>query len=145
MLNIHRIFFKTLKKMPHGSSKKRSSETRNSKKRNSAKSNSAKKRAKPGAIALKEIREYQKQTTMFLQTRPFCRAIRMLMIPHQPRAKEESQYRFQASALEILQEASESFLVGIFEDTNACAIHEKRVTILARDVDLAEKLRCKML
>jgi histone H3 len=49
--------------------------------------------------------------------------------------------RFQASALDALQEASESYLTGLFEDTNLCAIHAKRVTILPKDMQLARRIR----
>ena len=49
--------------------------------------------------------------------------------------------RFQSSAVLALQEASEAYLVGLFEDTNLCAIHAKRVTIMPKDILLAKKIR----
>ncbi len=49
--------------------------------------------------------------------------------------------RMQASAFLALQEACEAYLVGLFEDTNLCAIHAKRVTITARDMQLARRIR----
>ena len=49
--------------------------------------------------------------------------------------------RFQSLALSALQEASEAYLVGLFEDTNLCAIHAKRVTVMAKDMQLARRLR----
>jgi histone H3 len=49
--------------------------------------------------------------------------------------------RFQATALTILQEASEAYLVGVFEDANLCAIHAKRVTIFPKDIELARRIR----
>ena len=39
------------------------------------------------------------------------------------------------------QEASEAYLVGLFEDTNLCAIHAKRVTIMPKDIQLARRIR----
>ena len=51
------------------------------------------------------------------------------------------QMRIQASALKGLQEASEAYLVGLFEDTNLCAIHAKRVTIMPKDIQLARRIR----
>merc|ERR1712080_499804 len=45
--------------------------------------------------------------------------------------------RFQSSVVMALQEASEAYLVGLFEDTNLCAIHAKRVTIMPKDMQLA--------
>ena len=49
--------------------------------------------------------------------------------------------RFQTSALEALHEAAEAYLVGLFEDTNLCAIHAKRVTIMPKDIQLARRIR----
>lgn len=49
--------------------------------------------------------------------------------------------RFQSQALLALQEAAEAYLVGLFEDTNLCAIHAKRVTIMTRDLALARRIR----
>ena len=49
--------------------------------------------------------------------------------------------RFQSSAVVALQEASEAYLVGLFEDTNLCAIHAKRVTIMPKDIQLARRIR----
>ena len=49
--------------------------------------------------------------------------------------------RFQSTALLALQEASEAYLVGLFEDVNLCAIHAKRVTIMPRDMTLALRIR----
>ncbi len=49
--------------------------------------------------------------------------------------------RFQSTAILALQEASEAYLVGLFEDTNLCAIHAKRVTIFPRDIQLARRIR----
>ena len=40
-----------------------------------------------------------------------------------------------------LQEASEAYLVGLFEDTNLCAIHAKRVTIMPEDIQLVRRIR----
>ncbi|KAK4386576.1 histone H3.2 [Sesamum angolense] len=51
--------------------------------------------------------------------------------------------RFQSSAVAALQEAAEAYLVGLFEDTNLCAIHAKRVTIMPKDIQLARRIRGK--
>uniref|UniRef100_A0A803K8C9 Core Histone H2A/H2B/H3 domain-containing protein n=1 Tax=Xenopus tropicalis TaxID=8364 RepID=A0A803K8C9_XENTR len=48
--------------------------------------------------------------------------------------------RFQSAAIGALQEASEVYLVGPFEDTNLCAIHAKRLTIMAKDIQLARRI-----
>ena len=52
--------------------------------------------------------------------------------------------RFQSQALLALQEAAEAYLVGLFEDTNLCAIHARRVTIMQRDMALARRIRGEM-
>ncbi|KAJ3705853.1 hypothetical protein LUZ61_009558 [Rhynchospora tenuis] len=49
--------------------------------------------------------------------------------------------RFQSSAMAAIQEAAEAYLVGLFEDTNLCVIHAKRVTIMPKDIQLARRIR----
>ena len=51
------------------------------------------------------------------------------------------EYRWQAAALLAMQEATEAYLVGLFEDSNLCAIHGKRVTIMPKDMQLARRIR----
>ena len=51
------------------------------------------------------------------------------------------QYSWQGSAILALQEAAEAQLVGLFEDSNLCAIHAKRVTIMPKDLQLARRIR----
>ena len=55
--------------------------------------------------------------------------------------KAHSTYRFQSMAVLALQEALEAYLVGVFEDTNLCAIHAKRVNIMPKDIQLARRIR----
>jgi len=92
-------------------------------------------RYKPGTVALREIRKYQKSTELLIRKLPFQRLVREI-------AQEfKTDLRFQSSAVLALQEASESYLVGLFEDTNLCAIHAKRVTIMPKDMQLARRIR----
>ncbi len=49
--------------------------------------------------------------------------------------------RWQSQAIMCLQEAAEAFLVNLFEDTNLCCLHAKRVTIMPKDIFLARRLR----
>ena len=92
-------------------------------------------RYRPGTVALREIRRYQKSTDLLIRKLPFQRLVREV-------AQEfKSDLRFQSSAVLALQEASESYLVGLFEDTNLCAIHAKRVTIMPKDIQLARRIR----
>ncbi len=92
-------------------------------------------RFRPGTVALREIRRYQKSTELLIRKLPFQRLVREI-------AQEfKMDLRFQGVAIAALQEASEAFLVGLFEDTNLCAIHAKRVTIMPKDIHLARRLR----
>ena len=92
-------------------------------------------RFKPGTVALREIRKYQKSTDLLIRKLPFQRLVRE--IAHE--FKQE--LRFQSSAVLALQEAAEAYLVSLFEDTNLAAIHAKRVTIMTRDLQLAKRIR----
>ena len=92
-------------------------------------------RYRPGTVALREIRRYQKSTDLLLKKAPFQRLVREIAQEH------KNDLRFQSSAVMALQEASEAYLVGLFEDTNLCAIHAKRVTIMPKDMQLARRIR----
>ena len=94
-------------------------------------------RFRPGTVALREIRRYQKSTDLLIRKLPFQRLVREIAQDF------KTDLRFQASAIAALQEASEAYLVGLFEDTNLCAIHAKRVTIMPKDMELANRLRPK--
>ncbi|EGT33119.1 hypothetical protein CAEBREN_15242 [Caenorhabditis brenneri] len=92
-------------------------------------------RYRPGTVALREIRRYQKSNELLIRKLPFQRLVREIAQDYQ------TDLRFQSSAVMALQEASEAYLVGIFEDTNLCAIHAKRVTIMPKDMQLARRIR----
>ena len=92
-------------------------------------------RFRPGTVALREIRRYQKTTALLLRKQPFQRLVREVA------ADFKSDLRFQATAVAALQEACEAHMVGLFEDTNLCAVHAKRVTIMPRDLQLARRIR----
>ena len=93
-------------------------------------------RYRPGTVALREIRKYQKSTELLIRKLPFQRLVREIAQDF-----THIDLRFQATAILALQEAAESYLVGLFEDTNLCAIHAKRVTIMPKDIQLARRLR----
>ena len=92
-------------------------------------------RYRPGTVALREIRRYQKSTELLIRKLPFQRLVREIAQDF------KTDLRFQSSAVVALQEASEAYLVGLFEDTNLCAIHAKRVTIMPKDIQLARRIR----
>ena len=100
-----------------------------------------KRRFRPGTVALKEIRRYQKSTELLIRKLPFQRLIRELANEVASGSRFPEGVRFQAAAVNALQEASEDYLVHLFEDTNLEAIHAKRVTIQAKDVQLARRIR----
>ena len=92
-------------------------------------------RYRPGTVALREIRRYQKSTELLIRKLPFQRLVREIAQDF------KTDLRFQGSAVLALQEAAEAYLVGLFEDTNLCAIHAKRVTIMPKDIQLARRIR----
>ena len=92
-------------------------------------------RYRPGTVALREIRKYQKSTELLIRKLPFQRLVCEIAQDF------KTDLRFQSSAISALQEASEAYLVGLFEDTNLCAIHAKRVTIMPKDIQLARRIR----
>ena len=92
-------------------------------------------RFRPGTVALREIRKYQKSVDLLLRKAPFQRLVREVAQDF------KADLRFQSTAVMALQEASEAYLVGLFEDTNLCAIHGKRVTIMPKDMQLARRIR----
>ncbi|MFS7939350.1 putative transcription factor Hap3/NF-YB family [Helianthus anomalus] len=92
-------------------------------------------RYRPGTVALREIRKYQKTTELLIRKAPFQRLVREIA------QALKSDLRFQSHAVLALQEAAEAYLVGLFEDTNLCAIHAKRVTIMVKDIQLALRIR----
>nr|VDC88884.1 unnamed protein product [Brassica rapa] len=93
-------------------------------------------RYRPGTVALREIRKYQKSTELLIRKLPFQRLVREIAQDF-----KVTDLRFQSHAVLALQEAAEAYLVGLFEDTNLCAIHAKRVTIMPKDIQLARRIR----
>merc|ERR1712072_521646 len=101
-----------------------------------AKAPGAKKfRWRPGTVALRQIKKYQKSTDLLMRKAPFQRLVRELATGH------KDGLRWQASAVAALQEATEAYVTGLLSDANLCALHAKRVTPLARDLQLARRLR----
>jgi len=96
---------------------------------------SKKHRFRPGTVALREIRKYQKSTDLLIRKAPFQRLVREV-------AQDFKQdLRFQSQAVLALQESAEAYLVGLYEDSNCCAIHAKRVTVMPKDMLLAKRIR----
>ena len=89
----------------------------------------------PGTVALREIRKYQKSTDLLVRKLPFQRLVREIAQEY------KTDLRFQSSAIAAMQEAAEAYMVALFEDTNLCAIHARRVTIMPKDMQLARRIR----
>ena len=92
-------------------------------------------RYRPGTVALREIRRYQKTSKLLIRQMPFQRLVREITQVHNP------YLRFQSGAILALQESAEAYLVGLLEDTNLCAIHAKRVTTMPKDMQFARRIR----
>lgn len=94
-------------------------------------------RFRPGTVALRQIRKMQRSTELLIPRLPFQRLVREIS----QNVSTGGCIRFQSSAILALQEASEAYIVGLFEDVNLCAIHAKRVTIMPKDIHLAKRIR----
>ena len=92
-------------------------------------------RYRAGTAALKDIRHFQKSTALLICKLPFQRLVREIAQDF------KTDLQFQSAAILCLQEAAEAYLVGLFEDTNLCTIHAKRVTIMPRDIQLTRRIR----
>ena len=92
-------------------------------------------RFRPGTVALREIRRYQKSCEMLILRTPFGRLVREIALDIHPKI------RFQSPALLAIQEAAEAFLVRLFQDAQLCAIHARRVTLMPKDLQLARRIR----
>lgn len=95
-----------------------------------------KKRWHPGTVALREIRQYQKSTHLLIPKLPHERFVREITF-----AMHQKQFNYTTSGVLALQHSAEAYLVGLFEDTNLCAIHAGRVTVMPKDIQLARRIR----
>ena len=92
-------------------------------------------RYRPGSLALQEVQYYQERSNLLIQKLPFQQLVREIAQAF------KQDVRFRLASLMALQEASEAYLVRLFEDTNLCAIHAKCVTIMPKDIQLARCIR----
>ena len=93
-----------------------------------------KRRFRLGTVALREICQYQKSTELLIRGAPFQWVVYEIM------RSIKNDLRIQVAVIRGLQEAAEAHLVGLFEDSNLCAIHAKWVTIMPRDVQLVKRI-----
>lgn len=108
--------------------------------RNANDTDGKKKRFRPNRNKwIKEIRLYQRSTDLLIRKLPFARLVKEITTE-----MSVDSIRWTANAMTALQEASEAFLVSYLEDGNLCAIHAKRVTLMARDLQLASRIRGRL-
>lgn len=108
-------------------------------------------RFRPGTVALREIRRYQRTTNTLVPRAAFIRCVRELYVPPlYIRVADTSirahlglipDVRFQASAMKALQEALEAYATGLFQDAQLCAHHAKRITLQPVDMHLTRRIR----
>nr|AKM28571.1 centromeric histone H3 [Aegilops speltoides] len=92
-------------------------------------------RFRPGTVALREIRKYQKSTEPLI---PFAPFVRLKEITDD--LTKGGLNHWTPRALLSLLEAAEYHIVDVFEKANLCAIHAKRVTIMQKDIQLARRI-----
>ena len=92
-------------------------------------------RYRAGTVALHDICHFQQSTALLIRKLPFQRLVREITQDF------KTDLRFQSAAILCLQEAAEAYLVGLFEDTNLCAIHARQVTIMPKDIQLARRIQ----
>ena len=92
-------------------------------------------RYRAGTAALKDIRHFQKTAALLIRRLPFQRVVREITQDY------KTGLRFQSAAVLCLQEATEAYLVRLFDDANLCAIHARWVTIIPKDILLARRIR----
>ncbi|KAM0864242.1 hypothetical protein ACQ4PT_044047 [Festuca glaucescens] len=92
-------------------------------------------RWRPGTVALREIRKYQRSTGLLLPFAPFVRLVKKIT-----GSLKTDVNRWTPEALVQLQAATEYQLVDLFGEANLCAIHAKRVTIMQKDMELARHI-----
>lgn len=94
-------------------------------------------RTRPGTKALREIRKLQQSTDLLIPRLPFARLIKEITLDLAP----QTDLRYTAESLLTLQTAAEYYLTALFEDSQLCALHARRVTLMVKDLQLARRIR----
>ena len=95
------------------------------------------KRTRRGLKALQEIKKYQSSTELLIWRLPFQRVVKEII----QNIREDLQ--LQSMVIMALQEAGETFLIGLLEQSNLCTLHTKQVTIMPKDVQYGDKKKKK--
>ena len=102
---------------------------------------SAKRKWRPGTVALRQIKKYQQTVDLLIRRAPFRRLVKELIVQTSHDMSLDFHIRCTPLAVDAMQEATEAYLVNLFEDSNLCAIHSRRVTIMSKDLCLARRIR----
>eukprot|EP01061_Rhynchopus_euleeides_P019334 TRINITY_DN31752_c0_g1_i1.p1 TRINITY_DN31752_c0_g1~~TRINITY_DN31752_c0_g1_i1.p1 ORF type:complete len:165 (+),score=16.90 TRINITY_DN31752_c0_g1_i1:48-497(+) len=90
---------------------------------------------RPGTVALREIKDIQKSSRLLLQKAPFQRLVRDTL-------KElKTDLWFKPTALEAMQEATESYMVGLFEGAVILQLHRGKKTLTWKDLNYTRRIR----
>ena len=98
-------------------------------------------RFRPGTVALREIRKYQRSTELLIKKLPFQRIVKSIAEEQASGTSFPNGVRFEKNAIVALHEAYEAYQISLFEDTNLECIHRKRQTITPKDIQLARRIR----
>ena len=94
------------------------------------------KRFRPTTRWVSEIRKFQRTTNLLIRKLPFLRLVKEITTE-----VNAHNFRWSANAVEALQEASEAYIVKLIEDGLLCSIHARRVTLMQKDLQLAQRIR----
>ena len=98
-------------------------------------------RYRPGTVALREIRRYQKSTNLMIPKMPYVKLLREITQDQCKQPKDGNDYRWQGAAILATQTAAEDYLTVQLEDANVCALHSKRVTVMPKDIQLVRRIK----
>ena len=121
--------------LPHEKAGEKRAKTLMKVKKKKTKEEKPKRKYRPGTLALREIRKYQQSMDLLIQKLPFMRLVQEIG------QQFLTGIKFQGTAVMALQEASEAYLISLFEDSNLCAIHMKCCTIMLKDMQLTCRIR----
>ena len=94
-------------------------------------------RYRPGTVALREIRKYQKTTELLCRKAPMARLMREILQDF------KTDIRITQGALLGFREIVGAFMVKVFENSNLAAIHAKRITVSPKDTNLVKYISNK--
>lgn len=99
-------------------------------------------RYRPGTVALREIRRYQKTTNLLIPKICYQRFLREISSdPNKCSQPSDGPFRWQGSAILATQTVAEDYLTVQLEDANVCALHSKRVTVMPKDIQLVRRIK----